>query len=173
MKCLLPALCAAAFLPSCQLIPSDIVSVEARAIVIDDAEGDLSGLGEDDVELTGYGAHVAVMTGLVDIVGGIDQREFEDSDTPELNVGLRKRLFGLWLLEGYVEGLLRYGFDLDTQTVSEDYFGYSAGFGALIDLGDSLFLNARVMYDTTSIDNGVDDIDVDGLIGTIGIGVKF
>ena len=45
--------------------------------------------------------------------------------------------------------------------------------GALIDLGDSLFLNARVMYDTTSIDNGIDDIDVDGLIGTIGIGVKF
>lgn len=173
MKTLLTALGGALLLPSCQLAPDDILSVEVRAIVIDDAEGNLSGIGEDDVDLSGYGAHLAVMTGLVDIVGGIDQREFEDSDTPELNVGLRKRLLGLWLVEGYVEGLLRYGVDLDTQAVSEDYFGYSAGFGALIDLGDSLFLNARIMYDSTSIDVGIDDVDVDGLIGTIGIGVKF
>ncbi|MEL6430766.1 MAG: hypothetical protein AAFU73_16960 [Planctomycetota bacterium] len=173
MKTLLSVLLAATALPSCQLVPSEFVSVEARAIVVDDAEGRLSNLTEDDVELTGYGAHLAVMTSVVDVVGGIDQREFEDSDTPELNVGLRKRLFDVAIVQGYVEGVLRYGFDLDTQDVSEDYFGYSAGFGALIDLGESLFLNARVMYDSTSIDVGPEDVDVDGLIGTIGIGLRF
>lgn len=158
---------------SCQVIPSDILSVEARAIVVDDAEGDLSGLGEDDVDLTGYGIHAAVLTGIVDVVAGIDQREFETSDSPELDVGLRKRLLGLWKLEAYVEANLRYGFDLDTRDVSEDYFGWNAGFGALLDISESMFMNFRVMYDTTDIDAGLTDIEVDGLIGTIGLGFKL
>lgn len=172
MKTLLLSL-AAFGLGSCQLIPSDIITLEARAIVVDDAEGDLSGIGEEDVDLTGYGLHAAIMTGIVDIVGGIDQREFETSDTPELDVGLRKRFLQIWRLEAYVEGNLRYGFDLENGNTSEDYFGYQAGFGALIDLTDSLFINLRVMYDTTSIDTSITDVDVDGLIGTIGLGLKF
>lgn len=164
---------AALLLGSCQVIPSDIISIEARAIVIDDAEADLSGLGEEDVDLTGYGVHAAIMTGIVDVVAGIDQREFETSDTPELDVGLRKRLIGIYKLEAYVEANLRYGFDLETQNVSEDYFGYNAGFGALLDVNETMFLNFRIMYDTTSVDAGPTDVDIDGLIGTVGLGIRF
>ncbi|QDV06247.1 hypothetical protein Poly30_17540 [Planctomycetes bacterium Poly30] len=170
---LIAVLTAASTLGSCQVIPSDILSVEARAIVVNDAEADLSGLGEEDVDLTGYGVHAAFMTGIVDVVAGIDQREFESSDTPELDLGLRKRLISLWKLQAYVEANLRYGFDLETRNVSEDYFGYNAGFGALVDLNDSMFLNFRVMYDTTSVDAGPTDVDIDGLIGTVGLGFKF
>lgn len=160
-------------LTSCNLVPEDVISLEARAIVVDQAETDLAGVTEDDVDLSGYGVHAALMTGIVDVVGGIDQREFEDSDTPELNVGLRKRLINVWMLEAYVEGVLRYGVDLEQNDVSEDYFGYAAGFGALIDVGPNMFLNARVMWDTTDIDAGITDIDVEGLIGTIGLGFRF
>lgn len=172
MKSLALLLLAAAA-SSCTLIPTDIVSVEARAIVVDDAEGDLDGLGEADIDLTGYGLHVALMTPVVDVVAGIDQREFESSDTPELDLGLRKRLIDVWKLHLYIEANLRYGFDLDTGAVSEDYFGYAAGFGALFDVTETLFINARIMYDTTDIDTGITDVDVDGLIGTIGIGFKI
>jgi hypothetical protein len=160
-------------LASCQALPSDFLSLEARAIVVDDAEGDLAGLGEDDVELTGYGVHAALMTGIVDVVAGIDQREFETNDTPELDIGLRKRLFGLWKLDTYIEANWRYGVDLETQTTSEDYFGYSVGFGALLDLDGTYFLNFRAMYDSTSIDVANTSVDVEGLIGTVGIGIKL
>ncbi len=170
---ILSALAIACGLASCQVIPSDILSLEARAIVVDDAEGDISEISEDDVDLSGYGAHVAIMTGLVDIVGGIERRDFDNSEATELDVGLRKRLFGLWRLDTYIEANLRYGFDLDTGDVSEDYFGYNAGFGALVDLTDTLFLNFRVMYDTTSLDVSSGSVDVDGLIGTVGVGIKF
>ncbi len=155
---------------SCQ---TNLLSLEARGIVVDDADGDLGGLGEEDIDLSGFGLHAALMSPIVDVVVGIDQREYENSDTPELDLGLRKRLIDIWLLAAYIEANLRYGFDLDTGDVSEDYFGYSAGFGALVDLNESLFLNFRVMYDTTEIDSGIRDVDVDGLIGTVGIGIKF
>lgn len=155
---------------SCQ---TNLLTLEARGIVIDDAEGDLDSVNEENVDLTGYGLHAALMSPIVDVVVGIDQREYENSDTPELDVGLRKRLIDIWLLAAYIEANVRYGFDLDTGNVSEDYFGYSAGFGALVDLNESLFLNFRIMYDTTDIEGGVRDIDVDGLIGTVGIGIKF
>lgn len=160
---------------ACQLIPSDIISLEARAIVVDDAEIDLSDIDEDDVDLTGYGLHAAIFTPIVDVLGGIEQREFEDSDTPELDLGVRKRLISIWKLTGYVEANLRYGFDLDTGDISEDYFGWNAGFGALINLTDTYFLNLRVVYDTTEIDfdSGNVDVDVDGVIVTVGLGVKF
>lgn len=167
------ALALVAGLGSCQVIPSDFLSLEARAIVVDDAEGSLSDITEEDADLSGYGLHAAIMTGLVDVVGGIERRDFEDSDATELVVGLRKRLFGLWRLDTYIEANLRYGFELDTGDVSEDYFGWNAGFGALVDLTDTIFLNFRVMYDTTDLDVSSGSVDVDGLIGTIGIGVKL
>ena len=177
MKKFLPATAVTAtltaLLHACQAIPSDFLSVEARAIVVDDATGDLGGIGKEDVDLTGYGVHAAFMTGIVDVVAGVDQREFESSDTPELDLGLRKRLIGLWKLQAYVEANLRYGFDLKTRNVSDDYFGYNMGFGALIDLNESMFLNFRVMYDTTSVDVGSGNVDVDGLIGTVGLGFKL
>jgi len=158
-------------LGSCQVIPS--LTLEARAIVVDDAEADLGALTEEDVDVSGYGVHAAILTGLVDVVGGLERRDFEDSDATELDLGLRKRLFGLWRLDTYIEANLRYGFDYDTGDVSEDYFGWNAGFGALVDLTDTLFLNFRVMYDTTELDVSSGDLDVDGMIGTVGIGIKF
>ncbi|MFT6108619.1 MAG: hypothetical protein ACJA2W_001531 [Planctomycetota bacterium] len=167
------SLVAAATLASCQVIPSDVLSLEARAIIVDDAESDLSGLGEEDVDLTGYGIHAAFMTGIVDVVAGIDQREFDNSDTPEFDLGLRKRLIGIWKLQAYIEANLRYGFDLDVGAVSDDYFGYSGGFGALVDVSESIFLNFRIMYDTTSLDVSSGNVDVDGLIGTVGVGFKL
>ena len=96
-----------------------------------------------------------------------------DRDSPELDIGLRKRLFGIWKLQPYIEANWRYGFDLDTQTRSEDYFGYNVGVGALIDINGTYFLNFRAMYDNTSIDVTNGDVDVEGVIGTVGIGLKF
>ena len=167
------SLIAAASLASCQVLPANFLSLEARAIVVDDADGRLSGLDVDDIDLSGYGVHAALMTGIVDVVAGIEQREFEDSDTPELDIGLRKRIFGLWKLETFIEANLRYGIDLDTQTRSDDYFGYNVGFGALLHINNTYFLNFRAMYDSTSVDVASGSVDVEGLIGTVGIGVKL
>ena len=172
MKCLLP-LALILFTSACQIIPSDLLSLEARAIVVDNADLDLSDIQEDDIDLTGYGLHAAVFTPIVDIVAGIEEREFDDFDSPELDVGLRKRLLSIWKFTAYVEANLRYGFDLDTGDVSEDYFGWNAGFGALVNLTDRYFLNFRVVYDTTEIDISSGDVDVDGVLATVGVGVKF
>ena len=57
--------------------------------------------------------------------------------------------------------------------MSDDYFGYNAGFGALVHLSDSYFLNFRAMYDFTSVDLSTGSEDIDGVIGTVGIGLKL
>ncbi len=165
-----------AVLASCQSMSTGILSLEARALVLDDSEvkGIQNGSGDNSVDVEGYGLHAAFMTPIVDLLGGVEQRKFADEDAPELVLGVRRRFLEIWRVHPFVEGNVRYGFDLDNGQTSEDYFGWQIGLGALVDITDHLFLNARVMWDTTSVDNpGGGSNDVEGAIGTIGIGYSF
>lgn len=159
-----------AVLASCQSMSTGVLSLEARALVLDDAEIDDVGNGSD-VDIEGYGLHAAFMTPIVDLLGGVEQRTFGDEDAPELVLGVRRRFLEIWRVHPFVEANVRYGFETDT--VTDDYFGWQIGFGALLDLTDHFFLNARVMYDTTSVETGSGSSDVDGLVGTLGIGYSF
>ncbi len=162
-----------AVLASCQSMSTGVLSLEARALVLDDSEIDDVGNGSD-VDVEGYGLHAAFMTPIVDLLGGVEQRTFEDEDSPELVLGVRRRFLEIWRVHPFVEGNVRYGLDLDNGDTSEDYFGWQIGFGALLDITDHLFLNARVMWDTTSVDTaGGGSTDVEGVVGTIGIGYAF
>ena len=166
-----------AVLASCQSMSTGVLSLEARALVLNDSEvKDIqNGSGGDaDVDVEGYGLHAAFMTPIVDLLGGVEQRKFEDEDSPELILGVRRRFLEIWRVHPFVEGNVRYGLDLDNGQTSEDYFGWQIGFGALLDITDHLFLNARVMWDTTSVDvAGGGSTDVEGMVGTIGIGYSF
>lgn len=170
---LLPLIALPLVAASCQSMSEGILSVEGRAIVLDDQSADtpFDGVTEDDVEVKAYGAQAALSTPIVDVLAGVDFREFEDEDATELTLGARRRFFELPRLHPYVEGNLRFSIDeLETADAGEDnYFGWNAGAGILFDLTDSLFLNFRAMYETTDIDGN----DVDGLIGTVGIGFSL
>ena len=118
------------------------------------------------------------MTPIFDVLGGLDFREYDeavaapgvDDDTPELVVGLRRRIFELWRLHPYLEGNLRYGADV---TDFDEYFGWALGGGAMVDLTDRLFVNLRVMYESTPVDAGGTNRDVEALIGTLGVGLSL
>ncbi|MGB0331103.1 MAG: hypothetical protein ACPGPE_04725 [Planctomycetota bacterium] len=56
---------------------------------------------------------------------------------------------------------------------SETYDGWAAGGGALLNLTDSLFLNFRLMCESTSIQLPSRSADVDGVTGTVGIGFSL
>ncbi len=173
----------AGFSLSCQSMSEGVLTVEGRALVLDDAEIDAIQNGsfntDTDVDLKGYGAHVALMTPIVDILGGVDWREYGDADTPEIVLGVRRRIFELWRLHPYIEGNLRYGTDLEfssataASTISEDYTSWAAGVGAIVDLSSSWFVNVRLMYENTPIETPAGEVDVDGLVGTLGLGISF
>lgn len=155
-----------------------ILALEARAIVIDDASLDEAELGsafqEEDVDVTGYGAQLALMTPIVDLLAAVDKRDYDDEDSTELSLGARRRVLEIWRFHPYVEGNLRYALDLDNGDVGDDYFGWNLGAGTLFDLTDTLFLNVRVMYETLSIDLPANSgVDLDGIVATIGLGVAF
>jgi len=162
---------------SCQSMAEGVVSLEGRAIVFADTSVDdfdtATNFDEEDVDVSAYGAQAALMTPIVDGVLALDWREYQDESTPELNVGARRRLFEIGPVHPYVEANLRYGFDLETGQTSDGYFGWNAGIGALIDLSEHLFFNARLMYETAGIDLPAGTEDVDGVIGTLGFGLKF
>ncbi|HSG91205.1 MAG TPA: hypothetical protein VLA56_18450 [Pseudomonadales bacterium] len=179
MKYLNPALLSCLFiLGSCQSMSSGVLSLEARALVLDDVEIDSAQSGSsfdsDDVDIEGYGVHAALMTPIFDVLGGLERREFESEDAPELVVGLRRRFLEIWRFHPYVEGNLRYGFDLDNGVTEDDYFGWQVGVGTLFDLTDTLFLNVRLMHESTDVEQASGgSTDVDGLVGTIGIGLAL
>jgi hypothetical protein len=179
MKCLSIAWVVPAALvgSACQALSGDVLSVEARAMVYDDSSVDdfdaATSFDREDVDATGYGVQAALNLPIVDIVAAVDRREFQDESVPELSIGLRRRVFGFWRLHPYVEGNLRFGRDLDTGVEEDDYTGWNAGLGAMLDVTDHWFLNVRLMYESTPLELPGDDTHIDGLIGTVGLGFAF
>lgn len=173
------ALAACAVFPACQSMSEGILAVEARAILYEDSQIDdfdaASNFGDDNVDLTGYGIEAAFMTPILDFIGGIDQREYEDEKATELRLGLRRRFLELWRVHPYIAADLRYGFDLDTGTDEADFTGWDAGIGALLDVTDHFFLDFRLVYEATGddIDVAGEDTSIDGVVGTFGLGWSF
>ena len=169
----LPAL----LLASCQSMSEGTLAFEARAVVIDDADIDEvesgSAFDEENIELSGYGIHAALKTPVVDFLVGVDDREFGREDSAELVLGVRRRFLEIWKLHPYVEADYRHGFNLDNGVEEETYDGWAAGGGALLNLTYSLFLNFRLMYESTSIDLPTTSATVDGVTGTVGIGFSL
>lgn len=169
----LPAL----LLASCQSMSEGVLAFEARAVVIDDADIDTTDPGsvfdDENIELSGYGLHAALKTPVVDLLVGVDDREFGREDSAELVLGVRRRFLEIWKLHPFIEADYRHGFDLDNGVDSETYDGWAAGAGALLHLTDSVFLNFRLMYESTSIQLPSVSADVDGVTGTIGLGFSL
>lgn len=167
----------AALAASCQSMSEGVLAVEGHAIVYDDTSVDdfdaATSFDEEDVDTTGYGAQAAFMTPIFDILGGVDFREYQDEDSPELSLGLRRRMFEIWRLHPFIEGNLRYGTGLDNGIDEEEYAGWNLGLGALLDLTDHIFLDARLLYETIEIDLPGSETDLDGVIGTLGAGFRF
>lgn len=154
-----------------------VLAFEARGVVIDDADIDSveggSAFDEENIELSGYGGHLALKTPLVDFLVGVDDREFGSESSAEMVLGVRRRFLEIWKLHPFLEADYRHGFNLDNGVSSESYNGWAAGGGALLHLTDKVFLNFRLMYETTSIDLPSISTDVDGVTGTIGVGLSF
>ena len=168
------SLAAVACLGSCQSMAEGELCFEGRAVVYDDAElRNVSNADDFEVDLEGYGGHLVLMTPLVDVLGGVDLREFGGEDTPEIVLGLRRRIVEVWRLCPYVEGSFRYGTDFDTGFDTMDYAGWTAGGGLLVDLTRRLFVNARVMYEETPVDSPGSNNDLTGIVGTVGLGIAF
>ena len=158
MKPLLLAL-GAALLASCQSMSGGVLALEARALALEDTDEDLSG----------YGGHVALNTPVVDFLVGVDQREIGTLDSTEAVLGVRRRFLEIWKLRPFVEVDYLIGMDL-----FDDVSGWSAGGGALLHLNDHLFLNFRVMYEQRTTDElFVEAKQVDGVVGTVGIGLSL
>lgn len=168
---------ASLLLASCQSMSEGVLAFEARGVVIDDADiSDVesgSAFESENIELSSYGGHLALQTPAIDFLAGVDDREFGRESTAEAVLGVRRRFLEIWKLHPFLEADYRHGFDLDNGVSSESYDGWAAGGGALLYLGETVFLNFRLMYESTSIQLPSKSVDVDGVTGTIGIGLSF
>jgi hypothetical protein len=180
MKTLAFAACAGTvlFLSSCQSM-SGLLQVSGHAIVYEDTEVDdidaATSFDEEDLDLKGYGGQVAVLTPIVDVLGGIDRREYSGEEVTEGRLGLRRRFFEIWMLHPYIVGDARFGFDLDTGIEESDYTGWDLGLGALLDLGEHFFLDFKLVYEQTAEDIELPsgDTSLDGIVGSVGLGFAF
>ena len=168
----------AAFLPlaACQSMSEGFFAFEAYGVVYENTEIDDTDAGTDfddeDVDLSGYGGQVAFMTPIIDFLGSVEVREYESEEAKEAKLGLRRRFLEIWRLHPYIVGDARFGFDLDTGIEESDYTGWDLGLGALLDLTDHLFLDAKLVYEQTGDDIELpsEDTAIDGVVGTLGIG---
>ena len=164
-------------LASCQSTGDGFFAIEGRALVYEDTSFDASdpstSFGEENVDVTAYGVAASFNTPIVDVVGAVDWREYESEGTPELTVGLRRRVLEFWRVHPFIEANLRYGLDLDNGVESDDYFGYNVGIGGLVDITDSFFGSVRLMYESADISFPSEDVTADGIVGMIGFGVRL
>jgi hypothetical protein len=142
---------------ACSSTSNGTFAVEARgAIAIESAgavaAGALAGAGGHnpggniDVDFLGYGVGAAINTTVVDVVGGFDQRRFDDDYVPELSVGLRKR-FGVKESPVYVFALARSD---RSDTLGEVGFNGSAvGLGLLVQITPRVFVDLSGAYERT------------------------
>jgi len=161
--------------------PTKNFSVEGRFMAFDDLEGEAEigsvDLGEGDIDATGFGAEVAFLRAMPDIILGWDEREYDDDiDSTEFYAGARFR-FGSDTLQPYLEAKVRYGLGLEfTDSIeSEDFWGWSAGGGLLLWPTAALFIDLNLAWEDTFDDIEIEGVDlgIDGLVGTVGVGFAF
>lgn len=178
---ILPVSCALACSISagCSSMGNGVFSIEGTGVVYDheQAENPTAGTTFDskDVDVRGLGLKGAFNTPVIDIVGTIERREFDDERATEVSAGVRKRFFDVARLQPYVEGRLLRGAGLETSGGHrETYAGIALGGGILFNLTDHLFVDGNLEWEGTSaIDVGPDDTRLRGVIGRIGIGFAF
>lgn len=127
------------------------------------------------IDVKGYGAEVAFTDYGPDFLVGIEQREYEDVDALEYWGGLR------WVFCGgtftpYAMGKLRYSDALELAAGDSDsYVGWGLGGGCLVWATDMIFFDLNVMYEALfqDVDAIGADVDLDGWVGTVGVGIAF
>jgi hypothetical protein len=163
----------------CSSMQNGVFAIEGTGVVYDheQAESPTAGTTFDskDVDVRGYGLKGAFNTPVIDIVGTIERRKFDDESATEVSAGVRKRFFDVSRLQPYVEGRLLRGGGLETTSGHrENYAGIALGGGILFNLTDHLFLDGNLEWEgTSSIDVGPDDTRLHGAIGRVGIGFSF
>lgn len=161
---------------SCATHQNIAVAVHAVAYDTVDASATAPGFQIDGgIDVKGYGAEVAFTAYGPDFLVGVEQREYEDVDAREYWGGLRW-MFGADTFSPYLMGKLRYGEGLEfTAGDSDEYIGWGAGGGFLVWATDVIFFDLNLMYEAVfqDIDAVGADVDLDGWVGTVGVGVAF
>lgn len=163
----------------CSSMQNGVFAVEGTGVVYDNYEAKDpvpgSTFRDSEVDVKGFGIKGAFNTPVIDIIGTIERREFEDENALEVSAGVRKRIIDVGPIEPYVELRLLRGGGLKTSSGhDETYGGLAVGAGVLFAIGDHLFFDANVSYEATSdIDVGPDKTPLRGTLGRIGIGWSF
>ena len=156
-----------------------------KLVVFDDYEADASAggtaIGSGDVELDGFGAEAVFFGRGPDLLLGWDDREYENVDSTEFYAGLRFPL-ARTDVRPYLAGKVRYGLGLEfpstaltTEFDSDEFWGWGAGGGVLAFVSDNLFFDFNLSYEDVfdDIDAEGVDVDLDGWVGTVGVGIAF
>lgn len=141
----------------------------------DDLDADPGG----DVPLDeGYGLQLDMFSQDGGLYLGAQELEFENSgaDAREWVLGGR-RFLGENLVRLYLAGELRYGEGLEYPSgiESDNYMGWGAGGGVFVDLGNGIYLDGSLMYRGLfdDIEVGAAQADLSGLVGMVGVGIRF
>jgi len=135
-------------------------------------EGAAGFVTSGDPDIDGWSLQLDLGSGGYSGVFGYDDREYGSVvNSTEFFGGVRMWLGG-GSKAGYLMAVGRYSKGLEaTRQDSEDYWGYGIGGGALTQMTDNIFLDGRMMYEGLigDIELGADDIDLHGLVISLGI----
>jgi opacity protein-like surface antigen len=160
-------------------------AVLGRYAAFEDYEVDASAggtaIGSDEIDLDGYGAEAIFLGSGPGFMLGWDEREYEDVDSTEFYAGVRFMLAPTDV-RPYLAAKVRYGLGLEFPSTalspdfeSDEFWGYGAGGGLMAFATDNLFFDLNLSYEDVfeDIDAEGVDVDLDGWVGTVGVGFAF
>jgi len=140
------------------------------------ADATAPGLGLDGaVDVEGVGVDVALMGHGADFLLGYENREYDDVEADEFWAGLRQT-WDQGRFSPYILGKVRYSDGLELPGGdSESFVGWGLGIGVLIWATEHVYLDLNLVHEDLfqDADTPTGDIDLDGWVGTAGIGFAF
>ena len=133
----------------------------------------------DELAPTALGVQADFFRPRTALLFGVERREYDgvDARTVQLFGGARY-LFLHGRARPYVEGRVSYGLGLELPGGGESdaFLGLGLGLGGILRLTPHVHLDARVAYELApdvDLDTPAGSVDLDGWIGTLGIGFTF
>jgi opacity protein-like surface antigen len=147
-----------------------------------DASGDLDATtgftNQNEPDVDGWDLQLDVRLDALNAVVGYSDREYGFTARADEYFGGLKWFVGSE--NTYFMAVGRYGPELDLTRAGvpmngDAYFGYGVGGGVTSQMTENIFLDVKILYEDlfSDIDVGSSGLDLDGIVGSIGVGILF
>lgn len=171
------ASCSALTAPQRYGTPNQRLMVTASKVTYDeyDASDPTNSAGlafNSEPDVDGWSAQVDLYFKGPSVLVGYSDRDYGDAAKSDEVFAGGRYFWGGDARVFYLMGVVRVSSGLEVAgTESDNYWGWGLGAGSTAQMTDNFFIDVRLMYEDlfSEIDFGANEVELDGLVGTIGV----